>query len=479
MRSAELQLEPFDFPAEASAEDARAALKQQVAERLAAHRTRRRNSASANLVAIADPAPAPTNKPAPKPPRTRKNNIANAVAERYAQSQSYRDFLAAEAERAIAEANATAAIAARTAEAVTVAQQQLLAELDHWNDQDSSVDAAGTSSKRGAKPVELADELESSAASEGLHLNPSGSTMPETGAATGPVIRSVAPGLTVRLYEDVGLRVREAQPATAARPRDPQYDSQDDEEAFALDDEIAFRQTPVFAEPAGPPVAIPANLIEFPRQLVAPRKSRPRIAEGPLREEADTTPALAQLRIFEVEPAQIATAPALEVESPTPVWSSIHLDAAPAEAPVEVPEPQTWQPLHTAQLGLRAMAAAVDACILGTAFLAAVSAFAWWTAELPSLPVAAVAALGTLLVLFILYHLLFFTFSDSTPGMRYARIGLCTFSDENPTRAAMRRRTWAILLAACPLGIGLLWALVDDEGLGWHDRISRMYQRGY
>jgi uncharacterized RDD family membrane protein YckC len=273
--------------------------------------------------------------------------------------------------------------------------------------------------------------------------------------------------------------VREAQPATSARPHDSQHD-EDDDETFALDDEIAFRQTPVFAEPASPPVPIPANLIEFPRQLVAPRKARPRIAEGPLREEADATPAVAQLRIFEVEPALIATAPALEAESPTPIWSSIHLDAAPAETAAAVAtEPQIWQPLHTAQLGLRAMAAAVDACILGTAFLAAITAFASWTAELPSLPVAAVAALGTLLVLFILYHLLFFTFSDSTPGMRYARIGLCTFSDENPTRSAMRRRTWAILLAACPLGIGLLWALVDDEGLGWHDRISRMYQRGY
>jgi hypothetical protein len=63
--------------------------------------------------------------------------------------------------------------------------------------------------------------------------------------------------------------------------------------------------------------------------------------------------------------------------------------------------------------------------------------------------------------------------------MRLARIGLCTFTDENPTRAAMRRRTLAILLAAAPLGIGLLWAWLDDDRLGWHDRLSRMYQRSY
>jgi len=35
------------------------------------------------------------------------------------------------------------------------------------------------------------------------------------------------------------------------------------------------------------------------------------------------------------------------------------------------------------------------------------------------------------------------------------------------------------MLAVCPLGLGLLWVLLDDDRLGWHDRISRMYQRTY
>jgi len=82
-------------------------------------------------------------------------------------------------------------------------------------------------------------------------------------------------------------------------------------------------------------------------------------------------------------------------------------------------------------------------------------------------------------VLTLLYQGLFFTLSDATPGMRYARIALCTFSDENPSRSAMRRRILAMLLAAIPMGIGFLWACLDDDGLGWHDRMSRMYPRGY
>ena len=94
----------------------------------------------------------------------------------------------------------------------------------------------------------------------------------------------------------------------------------------------------------------------------------------------------------------------------------------------------------------------------------------------PSLP-ARIAWL--ILILTTLYQLLFFTFSNATPGMNYARIGLCTFSDENPTRAQMRRRALAFLLSAIPLGLGLLWSWIDSDRLGWHDRLSRMYQRSY
>ena len=82
-----------------------------------------------------------------------------------------------------------------------------------------------------------------------------------------------------------------------------------DDEARALDEEIAFRRAPVFEEPAGPPMPLPANLIEFPRQLVASRKARPRYAEGPLRDESLDAVGDGQLRIFEVDPAQISTQP--------------------------------------------------------------------------------------------------------------------------------------------------------------------------
>jgi uncharacterized RDD family membrane protein YckC len=130
------------------------------------------------------------------------------------------------------------------------------------------------------------------------------------------------------------------------------------------------------------------------------------------------------------------------------------------------------------------MAAAVDGCIITAALLAFIAAFALTVGKPPAgshltFQIAAIGILGTLAVLTLLYQLLFFTLSEATPGMRYARIALCTFNDDNPTRAQMRRRIFAIVLAACPLGIGFLWAWLDEDGLGWHDRISRMYQRSY
>jgi uncharacterized RDD family membrane protein YckC len=90
-----------------------------------------------------------------------------------------------------------------------------------------------------------------------------------------------------------------------------------------------------------------------------------------------------------------------------------------------------------------------------------------------------VASAATLAFLYLLYQALFFSFSGATLGMRAARIALCTFADGNPARSAMRRRILAVLLSACPLGLGFLWAALDEERLTWHDRVSRMYQRSY
>jgi uncharacterized RDD family membrane protein YckC len=519
------------------------ALRLQVAERLAAHRSRRGHAQAEHAQIPSQP---------PQSASTRSARIAATVAERYAHSQSYRAFLAAEAERAIQQAHAVARVAALNAQAVAAAQQRLLDAFDEdaMHAEESQIDpqhvadpefqhvaedeAHSLSEQEGGQERSLWPEPEvaACAAAKAELAGSSRTSGPKRGAvktASAAVASAstqatsgatpFAGGMTVRLYEDaaraahVGLSL----PAySAGRWGQPQERSE--AEALALDEEIAFRQSPVFEEPAGPPVALPANLIEFPRQLIASRKARPRYAEGPLREEAGAAAGDSQLRIFEVDAAQISTKPAVADAAP-PQWNSIWLDtpAGPAreERSVENAGAYAAEGLvecsgldarfaHAAPIGRRVMAAAINTSIVCGALLAFAATFVVVSSHLiqsqagvplrivvrgiaeslagqialqPSLILGLGVAAGALLCL--LYQALFFSFSSATPGMRCARIALCTFDDENPTRSAMRRRAFAVLLSACPLGLGFLWATIDEDRLAWHDRISRMYQRSY
>ena len=415
------------------------ALKQQVAERLAAHRARRGHTMTA-----------PATPPAVHPGQGRKAQIASAVASRYAHSQSYRSFLAAEAERSVHQAEAVAEVATINARAIAVAQQRLLADLDHWN---------------------LPPEEEMSAPA--LAIAATGTLGPQT------------TGYTVRLAESV-LRSRSAAADCSPHHRHEAPDEIDLAECSLLDDEIAFRHDPVFEQAAVTPLTFAANLIEFPRQLIAARKARPRLAEGPLREDPAADPA--QLRIFEVDPAQISEAPA-PAEDIAPEWSSILLPSRPAVEYLASDIPAFTPTLvpQVAPIRRRLLAAGIDGCIVLATLAVAAVVFRQTAAYLNPLraalhlaPVTAVATLAGAVLLFgLLYLVLFFTFTDRTPGMRSARIALCTFSDENPSRRAMRRRILSLAIAVLPVGLGLLWAFVDEDTLSWHDRLSHMYQRAY
>lgn len=228
-------------------------------------------------------------------------------------------------------------------------------------------------------------------------------------------------------------------------------------------------EEPVFA--AVEPLAV--NLIEFPRELVAARKMRPRLAEGPLRETAQGE--LDQMRIFEVEPESISQT--VNIGATPGDWSPIRLDNEAFDREGESVSPQI--PLKTAPLEDRIMAGIFDLALIVSAFAIFVMVFVACTAHPPSGKPALVAA-GLVLVGFgLLYQYLFFKYADGTPGMRYAKIALCTFEDENPTRKAMCMRVLYVLLSAAPLGLGFAWAWFDPDRLTWHDRLSRIYQRSY
>ena len=401
------------------------ALKEQVAARIAAHRSRRKQAPVA-LPKLSLGMPTGV--------ESKSARVAAAVAERYARSLSYREFLASEAEAAIElaqQAEAAAEVAARNAQAVAVAQTQLLVELQQWTQ-------------------ETRETIEIPVLDEAVSVEP-----------------SIESAVTVEPTMAAAIAADDAKMVTALRSH---------REVAGWD--AAAVEAEMFV-PAETPTALPANLLEFPRVLVAARKARPRLAEGPLRDEADQSPEQAQLRIFEVDAKAVSAEPV--VESVVPVWSTIRLDAHKAAPVAEPASPQMSfaLPPQTALLRRRVMAGAVDAAIVVAAFGVFAGVFVELTKVVPKGPVAAGAAVGIFFVLGLTYQVLCFTLGTATAGMRAARIGLCTFGDENPTQKAMRRRVAAMLLSAAPLGLGYLWAWLDDDRLGWHDRISRMYQRSY
>jgi uncharacterized RDD family membrane protein YckC len=241
-------------------------------------------------------------------------------------------------------------------------------------------------------------------------------------------------------------------------------------------------QMPEFCDPleeetVAPAVPLAANLIEFPRELVASRRARPRLAEGPLR---DAEPQSGQLRIFEVEQEAIDHRPGMAAAAVGLDWSSIRLDGPAPERVARAARAAAEEaPIRPAALEDRIMASLVDGALSFAGFLTFVFVFSSCTAHPPSGRTALVAGFLAFLATFVAYQWLFFRFGESTPGMMYAGIALCTLDDDNPTRPAMQRRVGALLLSALPLGLGLLWAVFDEDHLGWHDRISGTYQRSY
>ncbi len=474
-------------------------LKQAVAERLAAHRNRRASAAAqeAELESRSRQMRESARQALRDDQRRGASAVRDTVKARYERRESYREFLASEAERAISQAQAEADVAARSARAVTEAQMQLLDELDSLNRPEPGPREQALARAAAETRDELAHALADivlgakELMAEPTHFAATEAeprlVMSTDHLRQEPAVREIsAAGLTVRLFEDMpassprlqDLSVRQGASTVSHAVHFAAPEMEDD--LYRLEEEIAFRREPEFSGPPVQPQSIPGNLIEFPRELVAPRRARPRLAEGPLREEAGEP----QLRIFEVDALQ--SMPETEAVDPQaiPEWQGMLLESATVEevmAPVDAQTEITLPP-QTASVERRVMAGAVDAGWIGVAWLAAVAGVAEICGpglRTLSLPLLGGISMGSLALFGVLYQVLFFSFSEGTPGMRWARISLCTFGDGNPTRRAMRRRIISTLLAACPLGLGLAWAWMDNDRMGWHDRMSRMYQRAY
>jgi uncharacterized RDD family membrane protein YckC len=153
----------------------------------------------------------------------------------------------------------------------------------------------------------------------------------------------------------------------------------------------------------------------------------------------------------------------------------MELDAHPEEefAAAAMPGPAAGVQLRIAPASRRLLAVVVDVALVTGGFLVLAILAASKMAHIPGVRTMEIGSAMALLMAGALYETLFFALARTTPGMYYAQLRLCTLEGGAPTRAQRNARLVALLLSALPMGLGLAWAIFDDEHLAWHDRLSR------
>jgi len=83
--------------------------------------------------------------------------------------------------------------------------------------------------------------------------------------------------------------------------------------------------------------------------------------------------------------------------------------------------------------------------------------------------------IGVFGTLALFYGLLWIWAGRETLGMRWTKLRLIDFDGFPADRRDRVLRIFGICLSCCAGGIGLLWALLDEEQLAWHDHMSKTF----
>ena len=89
--------------------------------------------------------------------------------------------------------------------------------------------------------------------------------------------------------------------------------------------------------------------------------------------------------------------------------------------------------------------------------------------------VGALSYAAVYLILFAFYKLLAALRSDRSPGLRLLGLRVLHFDGRPPNRRQRVLRVLAGSGSLLPGGIGLFWALMDEERLTFHDHISETF----
>ncbi len=121
------------------------------------------------------------------------------------------------------------------------------------------------------------------------------------------------------------------------------------------------------------------------------------------------------------------------------------------------------------------MAAAADASLIAIALGLFLSIFYLSGGRLVLTKSSLLVLVGIIGAVVFLYRMLWCLGGGDTPGMRFAGLRLVDFDGRRPKREQRTIRLAASMLSIVSAGLGLVWALVDEESLTWHDHISKTF----
>lgn len=224
--------------------------------------------------------------------------------------------------------------------------------------------------------------------------------------------------------------------------------------------------------------AMPAETEAAPPRPIA--KSEPKIIEFP---KPVSPPFFPRERIPDPEDLELA-GPVLDgpriLDAPEPPAEQMDLLPAFADIQLEAeagPRSDVDLPPQPALLSHRIFAGVVDVIIVLMAAAGFAMTFLAMANRLPQPRLIFLYGLIVFAGLWLLYQYLFLVYGSATVGMHLAQLELCTFKGGAVSLSSRRWRALASVLSAFALGLGFAWAFVDEDTLGWHDRMTQTYVR--
>jgi hypothetical protein len=240
---------------------------------------------------------------------------------------------------------------------------------------------------------------------------------------------------------------------------------------------LAARQA-VLEEPA--PTIVPTDPI--PPPVPAPELVRQHVAPAPANETTakiiefpkwSYTPPVRYSDLAEpvIDRPRILEAP--EIVPPPPALGGIIIEEEQKQEPER--RPGIDMPLQSAPLEQRILAVVIDALMVLLA--GGIFAGVYYRVAGAQPTVSQILGLtgGMLTLFWIAYQYLLVVYSGTTPGLRAMKLQLQRFDGSATNRSLRRWRVLGSVLSATSLGMGYAWQFLDEDGLCWHERVTKTY----